>query len=133
MPLRSPEQFRSLYQAKVADQLVTAADSSDITLLTGRTKHTLYIQQIIVDVTTSDLVTWSFKDSATTPVVVGKLNSGPGVGQFVIVDYGSQGRALTEGKDLIWSPSSSGMAGNIHVDAYSRPSSTMTITEMANG
>lgn len=133
MTLIAPAQYRSLYQAAVSDTLVGASDSADVTLLTSRTKHTIFVQQIVVDITTSDLVVWSFKDSATPAVSVGKLGSGPGLGQFVVVDYGPQGRAITEGKDLVFSPSGAGMAGNIHVDAYLKLTGTITPTEMARG
>ena len=134
MTLIAPAQFRSLYQEKVSDNLVLVGDSSDATLLTGRAKHTIFVQQIVADITTTDLVIWTFKDSSTpTAVVVGTLGSGPGIGQFIVVDYGPQGRALTEGKDLILSFSGSGMAGNVHVDAYLKLTGTITPAEMASG
>ena len=133
MTLIAPAQFRSLFQAKVSDTLVATGDTADVTLLTSRAKHTIFVQQIVADITTTDLVIWTFKDNASPAVIVGKLGSGPGIGQFIVVDYGPQGRAITEGKDLIFSPSGSGMAGNIHVDAYLKLTGTITPAELASG
>ncbi|KKN24198.1 hypothetical protein LCGC14_0897290 [marine sediment metagenome] len=124
MGLTAPEQFRSLYQAQIADQSVATSDSGTVTLLSGKSKHTLYVQRVVADITTSAVATWTVQDSASTPVVMAHLGPSPGRGQFVLADYGPQGRAITEGKDLNLSIGTAGMAGNLHVDAYRRQTAT---------
>lgn len=133
MSLITPLHFRSLFQAKIGDHLVAVSDSADVTLLIGRAKHSIFVQLIVVDVTTSDLVKWTFQDEAPTPLIVGSLGPGPGVGQFVVVDYGPQGRPITEGKNLVLTFTGDGMAGNVHVDAYLKQTSAMSAAELASG
>lgn len=97
MSLVTPLHFRSLFQAKIADHIVTPSATEDVILLVGRTKHSIFIQLIVVDVTTNDLVKWTFQDTASPALIIGSLGPGPGTGQFVVVDYGPQGRPVTEG------------------------------------
>jgi hypothetical protein len=80
-------------------------------------KHTLYIQKIVFDVTTSAAQSMTFQDDAGTPVVIATIPSGPGVGPQVF-DFGDDGIPLTKGKNLDIATSGAGLAGRYSINAY---------------
>lgn len=114
---------------KVTDVFVLAA--TDYTTATAivsvkSANHRLYVQKISVNITTYGTDTWTFRDSAGTPVPIGHISI-PGAAVAlasesgsIIFDYGPTGIALTLGKNLDMIMSGTGSAGAIHVEAYEK-------------
>lgn len=95
------------------------------------TRYTIYVQRIIVNVVTDAAQTITIRDSNGTPKVIGgPTQSSPGVGQIVLLDGGDEGIPLTEGKNLDVVLSAAGLAFDLIVEAYAKPTSTRTIAEI---
>ena len=95
------------------------------TIACRSTEHQIFVQKIIVSPTTYAAKTWTFRDSAGTPVPNGVVSipaAAPTAGGDVnfVIDFGPVGYALTQGKDLQFLMSAAGAAGAVHVEAYER-------------
>ena len=114
--------YRATYGDKSTTGTVAAADTATIDNLVAprNTKWTVFIQRILLAVTTDAAQTLTFQDDAGTPVVIGKSKSAPGLGVFVVADYGPKGIALTEGKNLDVVISGAGLGCKISVEAYQK-------------
>lgn len=120
--------FKKTYTNKSKDSMVLAA--TDYTTATAiisakSASHQLVIQKITVNPTTYAAKTWTFQDSAGTPVPVALLSipvAAPTTGadgEFWF-DFGPEGLALTTGKNLNLIMSATGAAAAIHIEAYER-------------
>jgi len=85
--------------------------------IAAKTGHTIYIQRIVLAVTTDNAATQTFQDSASTPILAAKSKASPGLGP-IEWDFGPEGFALTEGKSLDHKMSAAGMAGSVTITAY---------------
>ena len=125
MPSGDYTWYRKTFQDVSAD-LDATASTGDTTLVTVRNaNHTLFIQRIFVWITTDAAQSWSFKDSAGTPIVKAKVPTSPGADTLWTFDYGEEGTPLTEGTNLLLDVSAAGLAGTIKVQAYSKLTSTV--------
>jgi hypothetical protein len=125
--------FQTQFRSKTTDLTVLAA-TDDTTLITAHTaNHTIYIQKISVSITTYSAKTWLFKDSATTPVEIAfcsisaaavALKSESGTMDW---DFGPTGTPLTMGKNFLLDMSAAGAAGRVHVEAYEKLGTTVTV------
>lgn len=97
-----------------------AATDGNLTLLTGKTNYTIYVQRIIVTISTSAAQAITFQDSAGSPVYVNKIAASPAVDSTYDFDKGPDGKALTSGKNLVMAMTA-GNAGNIEIYAYLKP------------
>lgn len=104
----------------VSNNWTIAAADGDLTLITARTNYTIYVQRIIVYITTDAAVSWSFEDDAGTPVQVANIPASPGDDTRWDFDFGPRGKPLTEAKDLELNVSATGLAGHIEIEAYMR-------------
>ena len=100
--------------------VVAAADTATVTLATAKTGWTIFVQRIMVTILTDAAQTLSFKDSAGTPVVINTTDSSPGAGAQYIWDFGSNGKPLTEAKNLTMVISGAGLAAHYQFEAYMR-------------
>jgi hypothetical protein len=80
----------------------------------------IWVQKIIVNVTTVAAQTLTFADDAATPVVVGVLAASAGLGAQTVLDGGDKGIPLTLGKNLDITASAAGVAGSIEVQCYQK-------------
>lgn len=88
-------------------------------LVTGIAGQTIYIQKIFVAVLTDNAARALFQDDATTPVVIAATKASPGIGP-IEYDFGPDGRALTESKDLeLWN-TAAGLVADITWVGYQR-------------
>src|SRR3990167_11477328 len=108
---KSADGYRRFYQDASTSTVVAAADSSDVPLITAKTNHTIYVQRIIVYITTDAAQSWSFEDTATTAYKVAEVTTSPGDETRWDFDYGDEVLPLTEGKDFVMNVSSAGLAG----------------------
>jgi hypothetical protein len=83
---------------------------------------TIYIQKILVAVSTDNAATQQFEDDATTPLIAAKTKASPGIGPIEF-DFGPDGFPLTEGKALMHRMSATGMAASITITGYRTPTS----------
>jgi len=116
----------------VTTQAVVAAgvDPSAAPFIAGKAGYTIYVRKIIANITTSVAQTLTFRDDASTPVVCGVVMASIGVGSWDIADYGEEGFALTEGKDLDLVASAAGYAGTLWVSAYLRLTGVVTPAQL---
>ena len=124
--------YRSFYQDKSTTiQLVAATDDQASFIAAKSANHRLYVQRIVVTVTTYSAKTWTFQDTAGTPVPIWHISipaSAPTTGGETaeyVVDFGAEGVALTLGKDLSLDVSAAGAAGIVRVEAYQKLGATV--------
>lgn len=116
------------YRSRVTDSFVlVATDYTTATaLITVRNaNYTIYVQRIVVAPTTYAAKTWTFQDSAGTPVPVAFISipataGTTGADAEFVFDFGPTGIALTTGKNLNIIMSATGAAGAIHIEAYEK-------------
>ena len=124
--------YRAWNSDKSTTVIVLAADSAtkEDVLAVRNASHRLFVQRIIVNVTTDAAQTLTFQDDASTPIVVGKSASSPGLGIEIVADYGPQGLGLTVGKNLDVVISGAGLAGHISIEAYEKLGAVVAATSV---
>ncbi len=95
------------------------------TKIAAVTGWTIYIQRILLAVTTDNAAVQTFQDSAGTPIIAAKSKISPGVGP-ILWDFGPEGFALTVSKGFQHLMSAAGMAGSVTVTAYMKRTATST-------
>jgi hypothetical protein len=111
---------------KVTDFFVAAATDDSTLISVKSANHRLYIQKITVGITTYSAKTWTFTDSAGTPVPIWHISipaaavALPSESNGMVIDFGPTGLALTLGKNLLLDVSAAGAAGAIHIEAYEK-------------
>jgi hypothetical protein len=115
--------LRTFYK-DISESLTIAAGTGDTTLVTARnSSSTIYVQQVIMYITTDAAQNASFEDS--TGVIVCKVSTSPGVDTRWAFDFGSRGRPLTQGANFVLNVSAAGLAGHIEWYGYSKLSSAV--------
>jgi hypothetical protein len=101
---------------------ILAADdySTPEEIVAGVAGWTIYIQKILIAVTTDNAATQQIEDNATTPVIAAKTKVSPGIGPIEF-DFGPDGFPLTEGKSLMHRMSAAGMAASVTITGYRTP------------
>ena len=96
--------------------------------LVGRPKYTIYVQKIAGAVLTLAAQTLTFQDTAGTPLRIGVLPASAPVGPFVLFEL-EEGIPLGEGNslDIV---GAAGVAADIYVQAYLRPTGTMVPSQV---
>lgn len=82
--------------------------------------YSIFVQQIIVTITTDAAQSLTLQDDASTPLVLAEIPTSPGEGRFEY-DYGPVGRQLTEGKNLDCVLSAAGLVGSVQIIGYQKP------------
>lgn len=119
--------YQDTYSSKNTDLTVLAA-TDDTTMITPKSaNHQIFIQKISVAITTYAAKTWTFTDSAGTPVPIGFISIPAAAvalasesNNYTIFDFGPAGTPLTKGKNFVLDVSATGAAGVVHVEAYER-------------
>jgi hypothetical protein len=120
--------FQRFYRDRSTTSIALAATdySTATSIITPKnTSSTLYIQKIVVTITTYSAKTWTFQDSTGTPVPIAVASipaAAPTTGgdASFVFDWGPDGIPLTEGKNLDFKMSAAGAAGVVHVEAYEK-------------
>ena len=114
--------YRTMFQDKSTTFSVAAADSAtkEDVIAPKSASHTVFVQRILLSVTTDAAKTLTFQDDASTPIVIAVSPASPGLGVEVVADFGPKGFALTEGKNLDVVISGAGLACQVNVEAYDR-------------
>lgn len=100
--------------------------------ITGKAGWSIYVQKILLSVTTDNAATQTFQDSAGTPVPIAMSKASPGLGP-ILWDFGERGVRLTSGKDFQHKMSGAGMAGAVSVQAYMAPDPDATLVANVAG
>lgn len=118
---------RGFFEPVVGDaDVVAASDGTANVLIPAKTGHTLFITKIAVAVTTDAAQTFTFQDSASTPIVIAKTKASPGIGP-INFDFGEDGTPLTEAKSLNLNISAAGLAARVHAEGYYRRTAVGTL------
>lgn len=136
------EWFREQYAGVKVDYNLTADAVAATAVITAKSaKHRIYVQKILITyLTHADGKTIDFQDSANTPVVIARrLDDAEGDatfgGDFTEFDYGPEGTALTQGKnlDIVANTGNSGSVARIVIYAYQKLEGPVTMAEAATG
>lgn len=101
----------------------TAAATTQTIQSVKSASHTIFLQKVIVYITTNAAQSLVFRDSAGTPVEKATVTSSPGDETRWEFDFGWRGAPLTEGKDLVAAFSAAGLAGHMEWYGYQRKTS----------
>lgn len=117
--------LRSFYQ-DISGSLRATTTTDDTPLVVVRNANsTIYIQRVIAYITTDAAQSWTFQDSANTPLVVCTVTTSPGVDTRWDFDFGPNGVPLTEGKNFVLNVSAIGLAGHIEWNGYQKLTSAV--------
>lgn len=108
-----------------------AATDGNLTLITGRANHTLYIQRVIITIKTSAAQVITFEDNNSSAVYVCKIPASPGADTRWDFDFGPEGVALTSGKNFM-QDMTAGNAGHVEINAYLKPDAVVAATSTSS-
>lgn len=115
------------FARKNTDLSVVAATTTQASFVAARSaNHQIWVQKITVSLTTYSAKTWTFQDTAATPVVFAVISipaaitALPSESGTITFDFGPTGTPLTAGKDLSLVISGAGAAGIVHVEGYEK-------------
>lgn len=118
MSMNDYAKYCSVYQ-NISGSLRVLTATDDTTLVTGRASDTIFLQKLHIEVTDLSATSWSFTDSAGTPVKLVPLVSTAAVAHFDF-DFGPRGIPLTEGKNFLLDVTATGAAGFISWEGYQK-------------
>lgn len=125
-------EHHTVYRKAVANRVLLATDNPAAeVLLAARTGHTIYVNLIVVSVTTTAAQSLDFQDSAGTPVEVAGLPASAAEAAYRY-DFGDEGIPLTEATALTLTTSAAGVAAYIHVEGYYKQTAVMTQAALAS-
>lgn len=107
---------RLTYQDISGSTVIATGDSATVAAVALATNHTFYIQKIHVEIITGSAKTWTFQDTAGSPVIVATVDTTSA--GHVDRDFGPTGYALTEEKGFSIAISGAGAAGKITWEGY---------------
>jgi hypothetical protein len=113
------DRHRTIYE-DISGTLTVLTTTGDTTLVTAKANHTIYVQRIYMVITTDAAQSISFEDSAGTPILLGGISASPGANSRHELDFGPEGRPLTEGKNLVMNVSAAGLAGSLVWEGYQK-------------
>lgn len=116
---------RRIIYKDCSTSLAFITTDANLTLITGKTNYTIYVQKIFVHISTSAAQAITFEDSNGTPKYVAKIPSAPGVDTEWKFDFGEEGEPLTSAKNLMMDMTA-GNAGHVEVTAYFKPDAVVT-------
>lgn len=125
------EQRRRVFTDMTKSVTLTASDTTQDAFLAKRANYRIWVQRIVVYITTDAAQSMTFQDDAGTPLVIATVPSSPGDETRWDFDFGPAGVALGENQDLDISLSAAGLAGQVTVYAYRAPSSVFAASAAA--
>lgn len=124
------DRLREIYKDLSKSATIAAADTSLLSWVVGQAKYTIYVQAIDFDITTDAAQSVIVRDTAGTPKVIFEIPASPGKGPQRWESATAEGVPLGEGKDLSIVLSAAGLAFNVSINAYLKPTSTRSLTEI---
>lgn len=130
MKISTAQDYRRFY-TDISGELAWTASTDDSTLVTVRNaSHTLFIQRIIVWISTDAAQSMSFEDSNGAPKQIAEIPASPGDSTRWDFDFGDEGMPLTEGKDFKAMVSAAGLAGQIKWYGYQKQTATVAAASL---
>lgn len=120
--------YRTLHRDVSVQGNRGAADGSVQPVIAGKPKHTVYIQEIWMNVYTDAAQTATWRPNTSTTKTLWLVPASPGIGE-IERQFDDEGFALPEGEGLELILSAAGLAFDYKVVAYLKPTSTMTAAE----
>lgn len=131
-PSMTAERRREVFQDMTKAITLVATDTTQDAFLAKKANYTIWVQRIVVWISTSAAQSMTFQDDAGTPLVVAVVPSSPGANTRWDFDFGPVGRPLGENQDLDITLSAAGLAGSVIIYAYRAPSSPITASAGAS-
>jgi hypothetical protein len=117
--MSDPYRRRTSFYQDISGAFNVGTATTTTTLVTARNaNYTIWIQKLHIEVTTSAVQTWTFADSAGTPVNIVPAVSTSSIAHFDF-DFGPEGVPLTLGKNFVLTISAAGAAGWVSWEGYS--------------
>ena len=132
----TPDGYRKFYRDE--SRGITFLAGNDFTttgldfIAVKNANYQIFIQKVLVNVSTVAAQTLTFQDDAGTPVVIGVLPASAARGNHIIVDGGAEGIPLTLGTNFEIVASAAGVAGSLIVEGYQRPGQVFAATSGAS-
>ena len=115
---------RTFYQDVSGQFNILAATDDTILKAVRNVQQTIYLQKLHIEVTAgSGSVTWTFTDTANTPINLIPSVSAASIAHFDF-DFGPEGIPLTAGKGFKVDVSGTGAVGWVSWEAYQKLSAT---------
>ena len=120
MGLETAASYRRWYKNISGSRTFTAAgDDATLVAAPSDSKESIFIQRIIIYITTDAATTLVFSDSSAT-VKLGEVTTSPGDETRWDFDYGDEGVPLTVAESFIVNHGATGLAGTIKWYGYKR-------------
>lgn len=115
-------EYRTVYQDVSAQAEMSAGVDPSATIVAAKAKHSVFVQEIRVHITTDAAVTLTFQDTTGTHAPIFVVPASPGTGEYRFRPQGEddQGLQLPEDAGLDLVASAAGFAGWWEVDCYRR-------------
>lgn len=121
---------RRFFENRSKDSVLGTGETGKNDIATVRSaNHTLYIQKVVYIPSTVHATALTIQDDAGSPLVIGLIPASQATPYTV--DFGPEGRALTEGKNLDLAAGGAGPGGTIHVEAYNKLSAAVSVAVRA--
>lgn len=114
------------YRLLASDDLAAAGNP----FIAGRAKYSIFVQRIAVHVTTAAAQTITFRSSNGSPVILAVLPASAAVGSEHVLLEHEEGVQIAEGEDLDVVAAAAGVAGQISVLAFLKPTGTMVPSQV---
>ena len=114
--------FKRAYSDKSVDLDILTGTASYANVIAAKSaSHQIFIQKIILSITTHAADVYTFDDDGAGAVVAAHTDAAAGAGVLSVIewDFGPAGVALTVGANLDISHSSTGVA-KVHIEAYEK-------------
>ena len=122
--------FQRHYTSKNIDRTILAAHTSTdhANVINPKTaSHQIWIQKVVVAITTHADQDIAFQDGAGTPVLIARWfdeatagTARPNDLPTIVFDFGPQGTPLTIGEELDIILSAAGIAARVHIEPYEK-------------
>lgn len=113
---------RGIHKAWSVDLDIIAADTGSATLVAAKTGFSIYVTNVVFNITTAAAQTLTVQDNTGTPIPIFKTVASATGSQNVT--FGDDGTKLAEGKQLDVALSAAGLAGRLHVEGYYKQTAT---------
>lgn len=124
---------RQQYTDVSGQTTIATTDTGTVTLATGKTGWTIYVQRLSVTITTTAAETLTFKDSNGTPKPIVATDTNPGANTQYVWDFGPEGVSLTQAKNFVVAISGAGLAAHIEFSAYLRQTGNEYLSATGTG
>lgn len=115
-----PYRRNTTFYQSISGTLNVLTSTDDTTLVSTKTNYTMFLQRLHIEITAaSSGKTWTFKDSAGTPILLVPSIATDSIAHFDF-DFGPNGIPLTEEKNFLLDVSATGAGGWVAWEGYQK-------------